>query len=168
MDIHNNLDMCNVHLTVLMFGTNELKGIKNAYCRARRFQIVDRFMVEEYEYKGIASARDALACLHNMDIPLSNYPGNIILTQIFFPDAYADKKRLAACANAIWDAFLDLIQGNNIPDIDIPMKYFMKAVVYCLKTYGVHGKGIYFPDKSAWKDAVNNSGYLKSVECIGM
>ena len=44
MDIHNNLDMCNVHLTVLMFGTNELKGIKNAYCRARRFQIVDRFI----------------------------------------------------------------------------------------------------------------------------
>lgn len=168
MDIHNNLDMCNVHLTVLMFGTNELKGIKNAYCRARRFQIVDRFMVEEYEYKGIVSARDALACLHNMDIPLSNYPGNVILTQLFFPDAYADKKRLATCANVIWDAFLDLIQGNNIPDIDIPMKYFMKAVVYCLKNYGVYGKGIYFPDKSAWKDAVNNSGYLKSVECIGM
>jgi len=40
-----------------MFRTNELKGIKNAYCRARRFQIVDRFMVEEYEYKGIASAK---------------------------------------------------------------------------------------------------------------
>jgi len=47
MDPHNNLDMRNVHLTALMFGTNELKGIKNAYCRAKRFQIVDRFMVEE-------------------------------------------------------------------------------------------------------------------------
>ena len=36
MDIHNNLDMSNVHLTVLMFGTKELKAIKNAYCRAKK------------------------------------------------------------------------------------------------------------------------------------
>lgn len=89
----------------------------------------------------------------------------VILTKIFFPDAYADMKRLAACADILWDTFLDLIQGNNIPDVDIPMKYFMKAIVYCLKSYGVYGKGIYFPDKRAWEDAVNNSGYLKSVEC---
>lgn len=168
MDIHNNLDMCDIHLTVLMFGTNELKGIKSAYCQARRFQIVDRFMVEEYEYKGVASAKDALACLHNMDVDLSNYPGKPILTQTFFPAAFADKKRLAACANMLWDVFLDLIQDNKIPAIDIPMKYFMKAVVYCFKTYGVYGKGIYFPDKTVWTDSVNNSGYIKSFECIGM
>jgi hypothetical protein len=48
------------------------------------------------------------------------------------------------------------------------MKYFMKAIVYCLKTYGFYGKSIHFPDKKDWEDAVNNSGYLKSVECIGM
>jgi len=45
MDIYNNLDMCNIHLTVLMFGTNELKSIKSAYCQAKRFQIVDRFIL---------------------------------------------------------------------------------------------------------------------------
>lgn len=53
-------------------------------------------------------------------------------------------------------------------DYLLNFKYFMKAVAYCLKNYGVYGKGIYFPDKSAWEDAVNDSGYLKSVECIGM
>jgi hypothetical protein len=122
MDIHNNLEMNNVHLTVLMFGTNELKGIKSAYCQARRFQIVDRFMVEEYEYKGVASAKDTLACLHNMDVALSGYPGKPILTQTFFPGAFDDKKRLAASANIMWKVFLDLSQDNNIPAIDIPMK----------------------------------------------
>jgi len=168
MDIHNNLDMNNIHLTVLMFGTNELKSIKSAYCQARRFQIVDRFMVEEYEYKGITSAKDTLACLHNMDVGLLSYPGKPILTQTFFPDAFADKKRIAACANVLWDVFLDLGQENNIPGIDIPMKYFMKTIVYCFKTYGVYGKGIYFPDKTEWADSVSNSGLLESIECIGM
>jgi len=168
MDIHNNLDMRNIHLTVLMFGTNELKSIKSAYCQARRFQIVDRFMVEEYEYKGVASAKDALACLHNMDVALTSYPGKPILTQTFFPGAFANKKRLAACANILWDVFLDLSQDNNIPATDIPMKYFMKAVVFCLKNYGQYGKGVYFPDKIAWADSVSNSGYIKSFECIGV
>ena len=168
MDIHNNLDMCNVHLTVLMFGTNELKNIKSAYCQARRFQIVERFMVEEYEYKGVTSAKDTLACLHNMDIILPSYPGELVLTQTFFPGAFADKKRLAACAYVLWEVFLDLSQGNNMPSVDIPMKYFMKAVGYCLKNYGIYGKGIYFPDKTAWADSVNNSGFIKSIQCIGM
>lgn len=168
MDIYNNLNMCNVHLTVLMFGTHELKGIKNAYCRTKKTQIVDRFMVEEYEYKGITSSIDALACLHNMDIPLLNSPDKMILTEIFFPDGFNDKKRLASCANVLWDSFADLIQSNNIPDTDIPMKYFMKAIIYCFKTYGSFGKGIYFPDKKAWQDSVMNSGYLKSQQCIGI
>jgi len=168
MDIYNNLDMRNVHMTVLMFGTNELKSIKSAYCQARRFQIVDRFMVEEYEYKGVASAKDTLACLHNMDVVLSSYPGKLILTQTFFPGAFMDKKYLAGCANVLWDAFLDLSQANNMLGVDIPMKYFMKAVVYCLKTYGIYGKGIYFPDKTAWADSVSNSGFIKSIECIGV
>ena len=169
MDIYNNLDMCNIHLTVLMFGTNELKSIKSAYCQAKRFQIVDRFMVEEYEYKGVASAKDALACLHNMDVGLLSYTGSPILTQTFFPAAYADKKRFAACATVLWDVFVDLSQESGIPGMDIPMKYFMKTVVYCLKNYGAYGKGIYFPDKTAWVDSARNSGFMKSIECgIGL
>ena len=90
------------------------------------------------------------------------------MTRLFFPEAYADKKRLANYANVLWGAFLDVIEDYNVPDIDIPMKYFMKAIIYCLKNYGKFGEGIYFPDKNAWEDAANNSGYLKSVECIGM
>ena len=168
MDIHNNLDMCNVHLTVLMFGTDELKSIKSAYCQSKRLQIVDRFMVEEYEYKGVASVKGALACLHNMDVGLPGYPGSPILAQSFFPGAYADKKRFASCANTLWDVFLELGRESGSPSIDIPMKYFMKAIVYCLKTYGIYGKGIYFPDKAAWADSVSNSGLIKSIECIGM
>lgn len=49
-----------IHLSVLMFGTDELKSVKNAYCRAKRFQIVDRFMIEEYRYCGITSAKETL------------------------------------------------------------------------------------------------------------
>jgi len=163
MDIHNNLDMRNIHLTVLMFGTDELKSIKSAYCQAKRFQIVERFMVEEYEYKGVTSARDILACLHNMDIPMPNYPGKLILTQTFFPAAFADTERLVSCANMMWDAFVSLSQESNAPGTDIPMKYFMKAVVHCFRTYGKYGKGIYFPDKAAWVDSVGNSGLKKSI-----
>lgn len=163
MDIHNNLAIQNVHLTVLLFGTNELKGIKTAFCRAKKYQIVDRLMLEEYLYKGIGSNKDALACLHNLDVPLTNYHKDIILTQTFFPDAYDDKKRLASCADILWDSFCDLLEENNITDNDIPMKYFMKAIIYCLKTFGAFGKEVYFPTKDNWKEAVLNSGYLKSI-----
>ena len=85
--------MLNVHLTVLLFGTKELKAIKSTYCLAQKIQIVDQFMVEDYDYKGITPEKEAMACLYNMDIELPNYLSKTILTQLFFPDAYADKKR---------------------------------------------------------------------------
>jgi len=50
--------------------------------------------------------------------------------------------------------------------MDVPMKYFMKAITYCLKTYGTFGKGIYFPDKRAWEDSVNNSGYIIEIQFL--
>jgi len=103
-----------------------------------------------------------------MDIALPNYPGNLILTQTFFPNAFADNNRLAACANVLWDVFSDLSAKGNMPDIDIPMKYFMSAVVYCIKNYGAYGKGIYFPDKAAWAESVSGSGLLKSFECTSI
>ena len=165
MDIYNNLNMLDIQFTVFMFGTYELKQVKTSLCAAKKLQIVGRFMVEEFKFEGVTSVKDTFVCLLNMDKPLNNFlDGEIILTETFFPEAYKDEKRLAKCDTLLWNAFESVIHDNNIVEKDIPMKYIMTAIIYCLKTYGHYGKGIYFPDQDAWLDSVAHSGYLKAVK----
>lgn len=168
MDIYNNLNLFDIQFTVFMFGSYELKQVKTHFCATKKLQIVGRFMVEEFKFEGISSPKDAFVCLLNMDRPLRNYHNNeVILTESFFPDAYKDGKRLAKCDLMLWNAFSKVIQEKSLHENDIPMKYMMSAITYCLRTYGSYGKGIYFPDESAWMDSVINSGYLKAMIGFG-
>lgn len=162
MDIYNHLYIRDIHLTVLLIGTEELKVKKQALIMARQYQITGRFMTEEYDFHGIQSVKDLAICLSNFDM---NYrlseSTQIIFTKEFFPDAYKDGHSLAKSAQLIMEVFEQNMKHIGIPESsEIPMQYFMNTVKYCLKKYGIYGEKKYFPDKAAWDDAVKHSGYL--------
>lgn len=162
MDIYNNLNLWDIHMISFLFGSQELKSLKSAMIMAQKRQIVGRFMVDEFDFKGIMGARDIAVTLLNFDNPISISGKRMVLTQIYFPDAYADGNRISTCASDIIDAFTKVMQEYSILIADIPMQYYMSALKYCLCEYGKCGKSIYFPDKEAWMDAVKNSGFIQS------
>lgn len=162
MDIYNHLYIRDIHLTVFLIGTEELKVKKQALIMSRQHQITGRFMTEEYSFHGIQSVKDLTICLSNFDMNYRLSENNqIIFTKEFFPEAYADGHRLSKASQLIMEVFEQNMKEIGIPESsEIPMQYFMNTVKYCFKKYGIHGKGIYFPDKAAWDDALKHSGYL--------
>lgn len=162
MDIYNNLSLWDIHMVSFLFGSLELKSLKSAMIMAQKKQIIGRFMVDEFNFKGIMGARDIAVTLLNFDTPISTNGEMLVLTQIYFPEAYDDGYRISTCAAEVMDAFTEVMQEHNIHIEDIPMQYYMGAVKYCFCEYGKSGKSIYFPDKNSWKDAVRNSGFIQS------
>lgn len=165
MDIYNNLNLLDIQITVFLFGSEELKLLKNSFIARKKHQLVGRFMVEEFQFKGIQNVKDSFVCLLNMDKPLPDFSdGTLILTQLFFPEAFKDGKRLAKCDSMLWDAFERVIIGNNIIDSDIPMKFFITAIIYCLKKFGIFGNAKYFPTEDNWDESVTNCGFINAIK----
>lgn len=167
MDVYNNLNIRDIHMSVFLVGSEELKASKNSFILSRQHQIVGRFMVEENSFRGITSSMDIAICLLNFDKPLKYGDKQIILTEMYFPDAYKDGKRLINCADTLMEEFNSTMKEMNISILtDIPMMYFINTVKYCLNIYGIRNKNIYFPDKDAWKDSIAHSGYIAAEKLL--
>ena len=164
IDIYNELNLQDILLTVFLFGTKELKLQKMEYISSGKKQIVHRFMVQEFEFLGITSVEDALICMISIDKPVTipNCKDEIILSRLFFPLAYSDGIVLSSYAEDLWKAFEIVKMEHNIPSGQILMKYFMDAVFYCLKRYGVYGKAMYKPTVEEWKQSIIDSGFVLS------
>lgn len=164
IDIYNQLNLQDILLTVFLFGTKELKQQKSEYIASGKKQIVHRFMVQEFEFLGITNQKDAAICLASIDKPIRipSCKNDIILSELFFPLAYKDGNRLSKYAEDLWEAFELVKREHNIPSGQILMKYFMDAVIYCLKHYGTYGKDIYQPTIEEWKESIISSGFVLS------
>ena len=164
IDIYNELNLNDILFTVFLFGTEELKKQKRGYISSGKKQIVLRFMVNEFEFMGITNQRDAVICLSSIDKPFSikGYEREIILSELFFPMAYSDGRKLSSYAGELWEAFNEIIKQNKINTNQVLMKHFMDAVFYCLKVYGAYGKGIYAPTKREWIESITESGFIIS------
>lgn len=167
MDIYNNLNLKDIHMTVFLVGSEELKARKQALIMAKQHQIVGRFMVEECNFRGIMSSKDIAICLLNYDKPIKYDDNYIILTEKYFPAAFKDRNNLTSCAEILMDEYKKIMKEMNIPIIsDIPMMYFVNTIKYCFNEYGKCGKGIYFPDKDSWRDSIINSGYVAAEKVL--
>lgn len=161
MDIYNNLNLKDIRLHVFLVGTEELRARKQALIMAKQHQIVGRFMVEEFHFQGIQSAKELGLCLWNFDNPIKINEESVILTKEFFPDAFADNNRLFNSAGELMEAYLTIMKEIGIPQTsEVPMMYFINTIKYCLEEYGKYGKNIYFPTPKEWQESVKNSGYV--------
>lgn len=163
MDIYNNLFINDVHMYVFLVGSEELMARKHALVLAKQHQIVGRFMVNEWCFHGIRNEKEMTICLANYDKPMNIGDHTIIMTKEFYPQAFADGKKLYNSAGTLMNLFRDAMNEINLPsNSEIPMMYFVNTVKHCLEDYGETGKKLYFPDEKAWKNSIDESGYILS------
>ena len=167
IDIYNNLNQADILFTVFLVGSFELKELKTIFIKTKKSQIVGRFMVDEFLFKGIQTKADMQICLASLDKPfnIKGYPEEIILSKLFFPLAYSDGYTLSSFIDDIWETFLSITSRYNIMNADIPMKFFMDTIIYCLKNYG-YEKKLYIPGKTEWENSIIKAGFV-SAESIG-
>lgn len=88
------------------------------------------------------------------------------MTEVFFPKAFENGYRLNKQAKLIMEVFTEVMQENEIDlNSDIPMQYFISTINNCLKTYGIFGNNIDFPEKEQWKASIDKSGYADGERC---
>jgi hypothetical protein len=164
MDIYNELDRYNIALTAILVGQEELVHQRSAFIQSRKMQLVGRFMIHEYKFSGIKTIDDLNVCLTGYD-SISDYPegSGWSYTRYYFPAAYAEGKRLEGCAEELFNQFKELREELNITKpMEIPMQYLTLTIDYCLRTFGIDGKGVEFPTAIHWGTSIKNSGYVES------
>lgn len=157
IDVYNRLERAGIRMTVLLVGTKEIISTKTALMQMNKQQIVERFMVREYNFKGIVSTQDLQICLASYDF--SEYPENSgwSFTQYFFPDAFSEGHKLHELADELLSYYLESL-GSRL--VEIPMQYVTSTIENCLRKYGSDGQGVYFPTKVEWMQSIKDSGFV--------
>ena len=166
-DVHDQLSQQGVRLITFLVGQPQLMEHKAQYQLAGDEQIVARFMIEQLNFRGIATAEDAAICLASYD--LTRYPENSgpIFTQFYCPLAWATGLRLQHSAADVWNTFVKAHATAQLPGaIEIQMDYFTRAVESIL-TSAPDWDGIGFKLGSAhWERAVGESGYVAAQQTV--
>lgn len=157
IDIYNRLERAQIRMTVLLVGTKELISLKTALMQMNKQQIVERFMVREFHFRGIRSLKDLQICLASYDY--SEYPKNSgwSFTKYFYPEAVTNGQKLYSLADDILSYFTEAL-GTGI--IEIPMQYVTSTIENCFRRFGSDGLNVYFPSKEEWMQAIKDSGYV--------
>jgi len=171
MDIYNVLHMkYGIKLTIFLFGTpKEMKAIKKEFSCNNQTQILERFMLNEYQFCGIANLKEMSFCLAELDKAhirdsLGN-PGEETLAEYFFPRAYSENEALFYnLAEDFWDAFMEIKATHGINTKDVPMHYFIQTFITCLENYGVNAESHYFLSRKDIINAIDNTGYGRTSD----
>lgn len=168
MDLYNTLqNKYDVQLSVFLFGTKELLGLRDGLVAAGQDQIVERFMLNSYRFYGIRSEMELGMCLmeldrcHIYDTSSSGSKNKRTLAEFYFPEAYADNTAVFYTLTLdYWDAFQMIKKNNNIKEDDIPMMYFMSSFLKLLLYYGKCSESpVYFIQKKDIIKCIKETGY---------
>ena len=155
-----------VQLSVFLFGTKELLGLREGLIAAGQDQIVERFMLNSYRFYGIRSEMELGMCLMELDRCYiydvsENMKNRCTLAEFYFPEAYADDKAIFyALTLDYWDSFQTIKKSNNIKEEDIPMMYFMASFLKMLLRFGrCSEEAVYFVSKQDIIKCIKETGY---------
>jgi hypothetical protein len=169
MDIYNELNSYGIKMTSIFVGQEELLNQKNSFVKANQKQIVGRFMVHQYRFRGISTLEDFKECLKGYDEDCE-YPINsgISFSNFYFPDAYKDNKHLLDIGEMFFNTFQkERIRNGVDASLNIPMLYFALTIEYLFKIYGINGEGEYWINKEQCRNAIRNSGII-ILEAFGV
>lgn len=163
MDIYNELDSLGVSLTVFLVGQKELGDQRSVFLNLDKHQIIGRFMVQQYKFKGILKEEDLYECILGYDE--KQYPENsgFSFTRFYFPSAHDNGFRLVNYTDDLFNIFKELRQRAGLNSgFEVPMQYFTSTIEYALKNYGIQGKNLTNISKNQWIEAIEYSGYIDS------
>jgi len=164
-DIHNAMARHSILFTALLVGSHELRAKKSILQSERAQQIVARFMREELPFHGLRNASDCATVLKGYDVTAYPQDSDWSYTRFFLPRAWGAGLRLVDQADALWDSFVDAHARARLPgDPEIGMEFFTSAVEYALAESLVADNKTYVFTESLWRAAVDNSGYVRSLD----
>lgn len=165
-EIHDDLEEMGYRMITFLVGQPQLKNQKDALKSARETQIVGRFMIDEFSFRGVTSVNDAASCLQGFDTAL--YPPNSdwTFTRYFLPRAWACGFKLEGCAPQLWAEFDAVHQEGGFQQaLEIPMTYFARSIEILLTTVG---PSLDAPDfrvtPEVWKSVVKESRFAQSED----
>ncbi|MFC5603351.1 ATP-binding protein [Sporosarcina koreensis] len=167
MDLYNDLALQNIHLITFLVGQLELMYQRTAYRDSGKYQLVGRFMSQDYEFKGLQDADDIEICLSGYD-EFSEYPikSGWSYTRFYFPEAFSQGFRLGHLAPDIWDTIQSIRRKNHIKNnLDIPMQYFVLFIENILLQYGSDSVNkeydIHHIKKEQMEETLIGTGYVE-------
>jgi hypothetical protein len=168
VDVHNELDRQSIALIVLLVGQPELMHQFSAFQLTKKTQIIGRFMVHQFRFRGLRAKGELRACLANYDEG-SEYPpaSSFSFTRYFFPEAFQGGFRLENYAPTVWQAFREVREEAQLPvSTELPMQYFCRTVEYVLTRFGTLeslGRDL---SLMQWKEAIQRSGYVDAERYV--
>jgi AAA domain len=128
-EIHDELEELGIRMITFLVGQPQLKNQKEALKRAGENQIVGRFMIDEFGFRGVTSANDAASCLLGYDTAIFPQDSDWTFTRFCLPQAWQAGFRLQDCALMLWTEFEAVHEeGGFRQALEIPMTYFARAV----------------------------------------
>jgi hypothetical protein len=107
LTFHNDLDVNDVRLVVVLVGSEALKWRRDQFLARREQQLVGRFMIKGHAITGIQSIEECRTVLAAYD-DQARFPAgtNWSFTRFFVTKAYENGWRLASLAEPIWEALM--------------------------------------------------------------
>lgn len=176
MGIHNLLALRSAHLITVLVGQHQLVHQRSAFLRAEKENIVGRFMVKMFAFRGLQSIEEVKRTLEEYDREEYPVDSGWSFSRYFMPEEFTAGWRLAAMADVVWRAFMKAKElaanvTTNRPakksfrtrkdrPFDIPMQYFCRMVEYFLMNLSKTNLGDPVAVDILATKAVATSGYL--------
>lgn len=127
-NVSNELENIGYRLTVISVGSEELTYQHSAFIQQHKIHLMARYMVRSTRFKGISSAEELEYVLNGYDTAEWPNGSKISYTRHFFPNAFRDGFRLAACSINLWKAFVELGPKKERYKLEVPMEHVADAV----------------------------------------
>jgi len=165
-DLANELAMEHkVQLIAVLFGTPELTSLRTALIQSGRIDLIGRFMIQQYEFRGVLTPEDLVIIMSFYDdAEVSEYPAGsgYSYSQFLMRQAYASGWRLQSEIETLWGQYKLAAQAsgglNQVGMLwvaDSIRRFFMASLEY--DHPGFHGS------VDDWKTAVAQSGFKDSL-----
>lgn len=164
-DLSNDLALNDVRVIALLFGQTELASIRTVLLQSKRTDLIGRFMMQQFEFKGLTSLSDLVETMECYDdVEMSEYPegSGICYSEYFLPAAFQGGWRLSKEAGRLWAQFEHAAREHGgLKQVG------MHWVAACIRSFfvthiGVDHTGLTGTDAD-WRQAVAASCFALSL-----
>jgi AAA domain len=161
VDVHNALDRRGVAMMVFLIGQPELIDVRAGLLQANKHQIVNRFMVDVIQLRGISSAAELGGCLAAFDAKRWPRVGGCSYPAYFLPEAARSGWKLKDIAEELWECFDASRRADRRGTrMEVSMFHFCRTIEILLTGFASQARREGVVSKLAMKEAIKRSGFI--------
>lgn len=160
LNISNEMDSAKCRLFCLLAGQNELLKKKAELMGKDKEQIVARFMLRSFEFRGLCSEAEIAFCLEGFNNLVWPQNAATRLPQIYVSQLCAQGFRLQDLSQEFFARFQEKWERQT--QVIVPMWYLTRAMLFYLAEQQKSRKEIF--DKRLLDQSVEQSGFAESLQ----